>query len=670
MTESQHKTSHGLKATVKEYLTHWTIAGGVVALTGFAPDHWVGHLLHAIPGGMRHAFPEGIDYRLAVVGFGVAMIVADILVRNRQRAKLLLPAAALDGQLEAKTAERADATVRPTAAGAAMVPAGPVLATRGALASHRANRRSRVAADATDPQTAPSVVPAERVLVTQLRHDLRTPMNAVLGYGEVLVAEASELGVAEFLPDLQRFYDESKRMLDRVNEAVPAGSMEPSTDGDSIRNQVRDKLLEPSRALLELAKDLVAKAGHIEAARSDLDRLVSAASKLVSLVDVLGASADARPESAPAANVEQTLGRLHPAAPLATGSDGRLLVVDDNAMNRDLLTRQLVREGYNVMAVASGREALETLRLHDLDLVLLDVVMPEMDGVQVLDQIQRDATLAEVPVIMMSALDEIAGVARCLEKGAADYLTKPVDPVLLRARLRSTLQIRRLREDLQHAERQLEDSAVTMQRLAQSVVPSALAAHFEHGELPPLAYYPEVTAVVVRFEGVDAIASRRMGDAAKLLTQAFESFEQCSRSKGCDLTRLSDRAFTAIAGAPAWSDRHAEAASDLALGLRQAFIDGQSDAQGTMHVRIGVHTGALMTGVAGREKLVFGLWGDAVTTAEAIAAQAHLDAIQLSGATCAKIGDGFVLDNPLVLDVPGRGQLPTRALKARADRPH
>ena len=119
----------------------------------------------------------------------------------------------------------------------------------------------------------------------------------------------------------------------------------------------------------------------------------------------------------------------------ATPRTGNLLVVDDNVMNRDLMTRQLVREGYSVHTAASGKEALEKLRLHDFDLILLDVMMPEMDGIQVLEHIQRDPVLCEIPTVMISALDEIDSVARCIELGAIDYLLKPFNPVLLKARL-------------------------------------------------------------------------------------------------------------------------------------------------------------------------------------------------------------------------------------------
>jgi adenylate cyclase len=125
---------------------------------------------------------------------------------------------------------------------------------------------------------------------------------------------------------------------------------------------------------------------------------------------------------------------------------GRVLVVDDDPLNRMLLTRSLEQEGHRVGSAASGQEALEILREKPFDVVLLDIVMPELDGVSVLERLKRDPVLQHVPVIMISAVDEIDTVVRCIEMGAEDYLPKPFNPVLLRARINAALAKKRLHE--------------------------------------------------------------------------------------------------------------------------------------------------------------------------------------------------------------------------------
>ncbi len=123
-----------------------------------------------------------------------------------------------------------------------------------------------------------------------------------------------------------------------------------------------------------------------------------------------------------------------------------ILVVDDDEINRMVLSHDLEREGHRVTAVEDGGRALEALRAQPFDVVLLDVLMPELDGYETLARIERDEKLRHVPVIMVSALEDIESVVRCIELGAADYLPKPFDPVLLRARINGCLTKKRLHD--------------------------------------------------------------------------------------------------------------------------------------------------------------------------------------------------------------------------------
>jgi len=124
----------------------------------------------------------------------------------------------------------------------------------------------------------------------------------------------------------------------------------------------------------------------------------------------------------------------------------RLLVVDDNKVNRLLLARSLELQGHSAALAENGRVALEMLRREGFDLMLLDMEMPEMDGFQVLEQLTNDRQLRDLPVIVTSSLEGIENVVRCIDLGAEDYLTKPVNPVLLKARIGASLEKKRLRD--------------------------------------------------------------------------------------------------------------------------------------------------------------------------------------------------------------------------------
>ena len=132
----------------------------------------------------------------------------------------------------------------------------------------------------------------------------------------------------------------------------------------------------------------------------------------------------------------------------SVGGGVRVLVIDDNPISLDMLARQLAGYGYSAECVESGAAGLQALGDDRFDLVLLDVMMPVLGGVEVLKQIRSRSVLADIPVIMISALDEVESAAECIELGAEDYLLKPPDPVLLKARLHSALERKRLEEDL------------------------------------------------------------------------------------------------------------------------------------------------------------------------------------------------------------------------------
>ena len=151
----------------------------------------------------------------------------------------------------------------------------------------------------------------------------------------------------------------------------------------------------------------------------------------------------------------------------------RLLVVDDNEDNRYTLIMRLQIEGYeDVTTAEDGEQALELIRQHEFDLILLDVMMPKVDGYQVLSQLKADHRLHDLPVIMISALNEINSVARCIELGADDYLPKPFDPILLKARVGASLEKKRLRNEIRTHLARIEQELASARQLQLGMVPS------------------------------------------------------------------------------------------------------------------------------------------------------------------------------------------------------
>lgn len=151
---------------------------------------------------------------------------------------------------------------------------------------------------------------------------------------------------------------------------------------------------------------------------------------------------------------------------MLTDAKGYLLVVDDNEMNRDVLSRRLQRQNFEVALAHDGEEALAMLRAQSFDLVLLDIMMPKMNGFEVLEILQADAHLRHIPVIVISAVDELESVVKCIELGAEDFLFKPFNPVLLKARVNATLQKRLLhKQALELPDRMRASAGIILEKL-------------------------------------------------------------------------------------------------------------------------------------------------------------------------------------------------------------
>jgi adenylate cyclase len=296
--------------------------------------------------------------------------------------------------------------------------------------------------------------------LAHLRHELRTPLNHIMGYTELLLEDAAPDG-GSLVPDLRCLLDDARTVLSIVNERLAPGGKDAETvDVGALGRAVID----PVRRIVTATKTLGQSAEALGARKMlpDLARIAEAADRLTRLLAPAGggAAADARDTGTEASGLD-------------SAARGVILVVDDDQGNRDLLGRRLVREGFAVHTAADGQAALERLGHQPsppIELVLLDVMMPGLDGYEVLRRLKGDAALRELPVLMISALDEVGSVVRCIELGAEDYLPKPFDPVLLRARIGACLEKKHLRDQEARQARELAEWNRTLeQRVAEQV---------------------------------------------------------------------------------------------------------------------------------------------------------------------------------------------------------
>ncbi len=307
----------------------------------------------------------------------------------------------------------------------------------------------------------------QHTLLAYLRHELCTPINAMMGYSAMLLEDlqAEEEAQTNLIADLDKIHDCSKQLLTLVNAILDPAQLEISQiDGDLSRfgSTLRMELIAPLSSIVGYCEMLLEEAPA--EAISDLDKINTAARQMLSLVNDIVHLAQQQlqtltaPESAPQLAIEHSAtanlmrNATNTLASLAQGSSappirgGTILAIDDNPTNCDLLARQLKRQGYLVTTATNANQALRLLKAIPFDLILLDVIMPGIDGLELLRQLKQDESFKHIPAIAISALDPIEGAVRCIELGAEDYLQKPFDPILLQARIATSLEKKRLRD--------------------------------------------------------------------------------------------------------------------------------------------------------------------------------------------------------------------------------
>jgi signal transduction histidine kinase/DNA-binding response OmpR family regulator len=318
----------------------------------------------------------------------------------------------------------------------------------------------------TDPELS------ERMQSANTREQVLATIGIITAHAENVHIEAMRHGRHDLELDINRILAATRDLTNRVERLIDADTQGTwSTRGlhPVAQQALRHELRTPLNAIKGygeiLQEDLATLRGTpLQAA---VDHLVSAANDLLVLFDRMVALAVRK--SRPGATGEEAKTAVtsdNPRKPQRSPRDrdasstalqsGTILIVDDNEANRDLLSRRLTRDGYRVSIAVGGRAALDALADADFDLVLLDLMMPDINGLEVLQRIKADVRLRMVPVIMITASAEMDSAIHCIEAGAEDYLPKPFDPVLLRARIGACLEKKRWRDREQDYLRRLE----------------------------------------------------------------------------------------------------------------------------------------------------------------------------------------------------------------------
>jgi class 3 adenylate cyclase len=445
----------------------------------------------------------------------------------------------------------------------------------------------------------------------RLRHDLRTPLHQIIGYAELLEDEIRDAGQEKYVADLARIRDAARKALEFVDEAVPPGA---SPVAPTV---FREPEPEPG--------------------------------------PTKGDTGPAPETTVPLAPVPRP-----PAAPIDPGSV-RLFVVDDNELNRDMLSRRLGSRGYAVELAEDGERALARLEEQAFDLVLLDVMMPGLSGIDVLKRVRERWPESDLPVIMVTARDATEDVVEALQLGANDYVTKPLDFPVVLARVETQLtlkrqkaEIRRLAEDLELRNRFIQ--SLFGRYLSDEVVAGLLASP----EGPKLGgEQRKVTLLMSDLRGftplTEGLAPERV---LHLLNSYLAAMADVILAHQGTIDEFVGDAILAIFGAPLTRPDDARRAVACAIRMQAAIqeLNRRNEKEGLPRLEMGIaiHTGEVIVGNIGSERRTkYGVVGSAVNHAGRIESFTVGGQVLISDATLRESGDGVRVGSRLAIDAKG-----------------
>jgi len=512
-----------------------------------------------------------------------------------------------------------------------------------------ATKSSPPAVDQASPPSATDATrqrPSRQQLLTALRADLLAPIEAMVGYSQMLSNDSGERPPA-FQEDVAKLHAAAKELYQFVKQKLSvAGRGVPAADFSvqlrelrhDIGNQLNHVLGYCQLLLLEeqdvyfgaLAGDLEKIRDYCKTCETTLLQYKAPQTDGEAGMRPPPVAAKSEPWIVPGLETPAEMpvpAASHPVAPAS------VLVADDNEVSRDVLRRILQREGHHVTFACDGSEAMELVENQEFDLVLLDFLMPGLNGYQVLQRLKASERLRHTPVILVSALDTMRDVVPCIELGADDFLTKPVDLALFKARVNACLEKKRLRE----------------REFGQFFTPE-LARHFvRHPELLKEGREAEVTVMFCDIRGFSRISERLgPGETVEWVSDVMAALSDCViEHRGVLVDYIGDE-LMAMWGAPDEQPDHARLACRAATAMLARLPDLSARWQAVVKhptaVGIGLNTGLARVGNTGsHRKFKYGPLGNAVNVASRVqGATKYLQAdLVVTGSTWNRLGTEF-----------------------------
>ncbi|MDP3841668.1 MAG: adenylate/guanylate cyclase domain-containing protein [Oxalobacteraceae bacterium] len=388
--------------------------------------------------------------------------------------------------------------------------------------------------------------------------------------------------------------------------------------------------------------------------------------------------------------------------PTAATSPHTILIVDDTPANLGVVVESLEERGFRVVVAQDGEEGLQRADFVQPDLILLDVMMPGLDGFEVCRRLKALASTREIPVIFMTSLTETEHKITAFQAGGVDYVTKPLQIDEVMARVHTHLHLHAMQQQLEAQNAQLQREIIERKQAEQALETSRELIRCQRDELRdlydkivaeqkvserlllnvlpyPIAErlkaHPDVIAdsfqeATVLFADLVEFTRFSAGMSAErlvaVLNEIFTEFDSIADNRGLEKIKTIGDAYMAAAGLPVPAADHAARAAHMALDMLDALAGFNARNGYLLQLRIGINSGPVVAGVIGKRKFIYDLWGAAVNTASRMESHGVAGRVQVTDATRRRLGDPFLFEERGIIEAKGIGALHTWFLAGRS----
>ena len=518
------------------------------------------------------------------------------------------------------------------------------------------------------------------LVLNNIKHDLTNPVSAILGYSELLL-DLIDINIPTLKDDINSIYEAGNSVLSAIKQLFSVEGIENINIENIIRNsEFQYSLRIPLTTIIGLTEFIIedkiyTSSNECQDIEDSLKKIAEAGKSLLGQINDLKRSKDLTLDKL----IDKYNVNRNPQDSSIDSLDfhnkikiqnqiGTILLIDDEIDNIELLEKILQQNDHTIIRANGAQEALKILshKSRHVDLILLDLIMPGMNGMELLQCIKGDDKTYNIPVIILSALDEMETIVECINMGADDFLLKPVNQVLLKARLNNALEKKYFRDKEYQYQEKIKMEQEKSESLLLNILPSSIAKRLKKGETLIADDINNATVLFADLSGFTTLSSSMSAkDLVMLLNTIFSVFDELLIKHSLEKIKTIGDNYMLAGGIPMPTKNHAVSVASMALDMLGALPMINKDTNNSFQIRIGINSGPVSAGVIGKKKFIYDLWGDTVNVASRMESTGINDKIHVSEATYKILQHVYTFEKCPKKDIPGKGIMQTYFLTGK-----